>query len=193
MKKEFGEMLEYLYWDIVRDCIPECPGDFDVLPGDTKAFAREYCTVPDEKGHMWYTTMRYHDAKQERCVKCGMYREKELRTRRVLDFWGMQERIIKAAQFAFSPEGRKKGSGAIGGLKEAVAEYNKTQERYWVYYNRGTGLAAVMPYDPREVFPLGDVTYQNQAPGPHYDIVGDFATIEEAEADKQRLELPLYE
>jgi len=104
-----------------------------------------------------------------------------------------KQQVIEAAQFACSKEGHKRGSGAMRELKEAVAALEGTPERYRVYYNRGTGLAEVMPYLPDEVFPLGEVTYQNQAPGPHYDVVGDFATREEAEADKKRLELPLYE
>ena len=61
-------------------------------------------------------------------------------------------------------------------------------ERYWVYYNRGTGLAAVMPYNPSELSPLGDVTQQNQAPSPHHSVVGDYATREEAEQHKHQLE-----
>jgi hypothetical protein len=35
--------------------------------------------------------------------------------------------VIEAARFATSPEGRKKGSGAMGQLKEAVAAYNEAQ------------------------------------------------------------------
>ena len=62
-------------------------------------------------------------------------------------------------------------------------------ERYWVYYNRGTGLAAVMPYDPRQLSPWGPVTEQNQAPSPHHSVVGDYATRYEAEQHKAQLEL----
>ena len=61
-------------------------------------------------------------------------------------------------------------------------------ERYIVYYNRGTGLAAVMPYDPDELFPMGEVTWQNQAPGPHYDKVADYSTEREAREHARKLE-----
>ena len=37
--------------------------------------------------------------------------------------------IIEAARFAFSPEGRKPDSGAMGQLKAAVAAYNEAQEQ----------------------------------------------------------------
>ena len=62
------------------------------------------------------------------------------------------------------------------------------KERYWVYYNQGSGLVSVMPYDPDALFPWGDVTKQNQAPSPHHSVVGDYATEEEAEEHKAILE-----
>ncbi len=64
----------------------------------------------------------------------------------------------------------------------------KCGPRYWVYHNRGTGDAAVMPYDPRQLSPWGAVTEQNQAPSPHHSVVGSYATRAEAEDHKTQLE-----
>jgi len=40
---------------------------------------------------------------------------------------GWQDAIVLAAQFACSPEGRKRGPGAMRDLKAAVAAYNEAQ------------------------------------------------------------------
>ena len=50
-------------------------------------------------------------------------------------------KVVEAAQFVCSPEGHKPKSGAMGNLKEAVAEYNKSKSDQgwspWAVFDRG--------------------------------------------------------
>ena len=41
--------------------------------------------------------------------------------------WSPEAEVVKTAQFACSPEGHKRGSGAMRELKKAVAVYNEAQ------------------------------------------------------------------